>query len=257
MRARVRAARRVQRSTGTGQRVPLRMRGQLRRVPRGLHVHRRASGFHLNSRGQGRETSTRTSKPGSRTYETVETNGLGCHGRSTHERATMKEQWRPIPWLTDHEVSNRGRVRSWRGRGKLKTRPTIRKPQPHNQGHFAIALRRVGDRRVLLVPIHRLVLEAFVGPASDGMVCRHLNGNGEDNRLSNLRWGTHRENAQDAIRLGETTAGERHWNAKLTRHQVNAIRRSKKRGIDLAIRYGVSQQTICMVRRGHSWKSKP
>jgi predicted DNA-binding protein (UPF0251 family) len=50
--------------------------------------------------------------------------------------------------------------------------------------------------------VHALILEAFVGPRQVGFVCRHLNGNQTDNRLSNLSWGTATENAQDRIRHG-------------------------------------------------------
>jgi hypothetical protein len=34
------------------------------------------------------------------------------------------------------------------------------------------------------------------------MVCRHLDGNPINNRLENLRWGTHKENKADAIKHG-------------------------------------------------------
>jgi hypothetical protein len=45
--------------------------------------------------------------------------------------------------------------------------------------------------------IHRLVLEAFVGPRPEDMECRHLDGNPTNNRLDNLAWGYHWENMED------------------------------------------------------------
>ena len=53
----------------------------------------------------------------------------------------------------------------------------------------------IGGKRV-----HRMVLEAFVGPCPEGMQCRHLNDVKNDNRLNNLAWGTRKENSADAIR---------------------------------------------------------
>ena len=49
--------------------------------------------------------------------------------------------------------------------------------------------------------IHRLVLETF-GPVSpEGKtLCRHLNDVPTDNRIENLAWGDHRDNALDYIR---------------------------------------------------------
>ena len=55
------------------------------------------------------------------------------------------------------------------------------------------------------VYVHRLVLEAFVGPMPAGGVTRHLNGIKADNRLENLTYGTHSENAADTLRLGMNT----------------------------------------------------
>jgi hypothetical protein len=70
-------------------------------------------------------------------------------------------------------------------------------PTPQYWGHIAVRVGRIGYRFV-----HRLVLEAFVGPCPEGMECRHLDGDPANNRLENLRWGTHRENAADQVRHG-------------------------------------------------------
>jgi hypothetical protein len=50
--------------------------------------------------------------------------------------------------------------------------------------------------------VHHLVLETFISPRSEGLECRHLNGNPADNRLQNLSWGTHSENELDKVKHG-------------------------------------------------------
>ena len=71
---------------------------------------------------------------------------------------------------------------------------------PHCAGYIQINLRdrdRGGPRLG-----HHLVLEAFVGPQPDGMETRHLNNVRNDNRLSNLLWGTSSENNYDIVKAG-------------------------------------------------------
>jgi hypothetical protein len=50
--------------------------------------------------------------------------------------------------------------------------------------------------------IHRLVLEAFVGPCPEGKECCHKNDIADDNNLVNLYWGTRSENIADAFKNG-------------------------------------------------------
>lgn len=78
--------------------------------------------------------------------------------------------------------------------------------------------------------IHRLVLEAFVGPCPRGHEACHNNGNPADNRLENLRWGTREDNLRDIVRHGTRRKGDSHGRAKLTAKDVYAIRTLRDRG---------------------------
>jgi hypothetical protein len=74
--------------------------------------------------------------------------------------------------------------------------------------------------------VHRLVLEAFVGPCPPGMECCHgpNRGRGRDS-LPNLRWGTQQSNETDRRGHGHIRRGERHGLAKATAAAVRDIRR--------------------------------
>ena len=54
----------------------------------------------------------------------------------------------------------------------------------------------VGGRDMPIARVHRLVLETFVGP-SNGMEVRHIDGNPLNNVVSNLAWGTRKEQIAD------------------------------------------------------------
>lgn len=118
----------------------------------------------------------------------------------------MTEQWRPVVgWEGLYEVSDRGSVRSldrsvgqWYG-GVRSVRGRLLSPVT-NKDHCVVGLCRNGMQTN--VKVHRLVLEAFVGPAPSGLVCCHNNGDGTDNRLENLRWDTLSANSKDAVRHG-------------------------------------------------------
>lgn len=130
------------------------------------------------------------------------------------------EIWKPVVGCDRYSVSNLGRVRGPRRMLRLCI---------NTQGYVYIGLFvKPGCPKVGRV--HRLVLEAFVGPCPEGMECRHLNGDRADNRLVNLAWGTQADNMADRDRHGTTLDGCRHANAKLTAADVRAIRARAAKG---------------------------
>ncbi len=105
--------------------------------------------------------------------------------------------------------------------------------------------------------VHRLVLEAFVGPCPEGLECRHIDGNAKNNRLFNLKWGTKKENGEDRVTHETSNRGEAHGLAKLTAEKVRLIRRElvdRKESYDaIAKRHGVSRKAITRIRDGICW----
>jgi hypothetical protein len=89
------------------------------------------------------------------------------------------------------------------------------------------------------------------------MECRHLDGDPTNARPGNLCWGTHKENAADAIRHGRTRRGSGHGRAKLSEADVRKILAAARNGEGsrrLAKRYGVCRTAIKNILRGLNWK---
>src|SRR6187551_3600251 len=118
--------------------------------------------------------------------------------------ADMAERWKVIPGEYEgrYMVSNEGRVLSLLTDKILK--PTVTKDGYHR---FILTAEHSVQRTHLA---HSLVLRTFVGPCPPKMEGLHGNGDGLDNRLTNLRYGTRRENIMDGIAHGT------HFNASKT-----------------------------------------
>lgn len=166
------------------------------------------------------------------------------------------ERWEWVPGFPGYRVSDLGRVQSWLLGGntsRQREEPILKKPTLNTlrDNYYAVVLRRGGKSYTRFV--HRLVLEAFDRPRREGEHCRHLDGNSQNNRLDNLRWGTPAENHLDARRHGTATIGEKNAQAKLTQKQVDKIRArlaAGERGMDIAAELHVSQATISRIKHG-------
>ena len=99
-----------------------------------------------------------------------------------------RELWAKVVGFPSYEISNKGRLKS--------TYRKIMKPSKDRDGYLHTSLKKKN------VFIHRLVLEAFVSPCPKGMICRHLDGNPTNNNVSNLKWGTYKENHEDRVKHG-------------------------------------------------------
>lgn len=101
---------------------------------------------------------------------------------------SSEERWLPVVGNPGYEVSDLGRVRSWKKYGG----PAPRILRLNAYDGYPVATMSRSQRRV-----HRLVLDAFVGTRPDGMVSRHIDGDRSNNALSNLTYGTPSENMRD------------------------------------------------------------
>lgn len=102
----------------------------------------------------------------------------------------MKELWRDVvDYEGEYMVSNKGRVMSL----KSEDKPAILKTFLSEGGYPRINLMKDGDLKQVFV--HRLVVQSFIGEIEDGLIVNHIDGNKENNNMSNLEIVTQSENA--------------------------------------------------------------
>lgn len=158
----------------------------------------------------------------------------------------MTEIWKVIPSCPNYEASSLGNIRN-------KKTQHVTKQYISNHGYCLVCLS--SNNKSMRKKVHRLVLEAFVGPptAPFGL---HNNGTRTDNRIENLRWGTGQENMDDAKKHGTTARGNNIKNAILTPEKVLKIRILSKQGYSaerISKVIDAAPNTIRSVVRGKTW----
>lgn len=119
----------------------------------------------------------------------------------------------------------------------------------YSSGHRYVSL--FLDGKCVNKAIHRLLLETFVGPCPEGMECRHLDDDPNNNNLDNLCWGTRKQNIADRRRHGTAPPA-----TKLTEAKVRRIRKLLSQGhtqVEVAAMFGVTQTNISCIVRGKTW----
>jgi hypothetical protein len=98
------------------------------------------------------------------------------------------ETWKPIPGFQGYEVSDFGRVRSWKkpGTKELRNEP-IFLYGASRRGKVKFCLSASGARSHSNRSLANLIYSAFVAPVAPGNVVIHINEDTHDCRISNLR----------------------------------------------------------------------
>ncbi|MGE0652015.1 MAG: NUMOD4 motif-containing HNH endonuclease [Alphaproteobacteria bacterium] len=179
------------------------------------------------------------------------------------------ERWKVVEGFPDYEISDLGRLRTWRRKSRVWRSPrSARRDEPivtpgsaTAGGYRAFILRRPGETKPHRRLAHRLVAFAFLGPPPSAAHTdvAHSDGNPSNNRVSNLRWATHRDNQMDMRRHGTMMDGEKCITAKLTAEQVRAIRQrvaADGRGSQRRIseETGLSPAQICRIVKNTRWR---
>lgn len=169
------------------------------------------------------------------------------------------ETWKAIPgYEGKYEVSDQGRVRSLRYVNatvdKPRETPLILKGARHSHGYPMVGLYKDAKQRQDVV--HRLVLEAFVGPCPEGHECAHLDGDPSNPALENLAWVTRQENMDHMLQHGTRRFGSKHHGSKLTEETAALAKELLKTHSQqkVADMLEVSRGAISAIAQGRTWK---
>lgn len=173
----------------------------------------------------------------------------------------MKEEWRYIPgYGLRYQVSSTGKVRQetrmvfYGDHRSYRLEPArIKKQTVHNNKYWKVTI--TDENKISKqFTVHRLMAWAFLGPQEKGIEVRHINGDGFDNRLENICYGTKSDNMRDAIIHRTFSMSEWHPCAKLTKKQVKKIKESKEHYKDVAKKYDIHPFTVHKIRRNKARK---
>ena len=167
----------------------------------------------------------------------------------------MDEKWRIIPEYADYEVSDMGKVRSWKNVDFINPDPLILKEHREKNGYSRVVLRKDSKNHTTLVG--HIVLLAFRGLRPMGFQMSHLDGNRANNKLDNLIWESRVDNERRKIKHGTKLFGEKHPSHKLNARQVVRIKKLLQIGISepkIANKFHVSRGCISHISIGDNWR---
>lgn len=169
------------------------------------------------------------------------------------------ELWKDVCGYDDYyQASSLGRVRSKDRvvvkfsavcnkvvRQKYKGRELSLKPNAGGYIYVHISIDKAKEN----LHVGRAVLLAFCGKPLDNQECCHNDGNPSNNKIENLRWGTHLENNRDRIKHGTYKRGTAHHFSKFDNDLICSIK-NKSISKDEALGAGVSNTHYYRILKG-------
>lgn len=165
-------------------------------------------------------------------------------------------EYRDVPGFPGYQIGSDGTL--WKtNKGERKQLQGSVEHTPYNVKYRAFFLYRSGKQATIRA--HKLVAMAFFGECPKGHEIRHIDGDGLNNRLTNLAYGTRSENMRDRDTHGTMIRGEKHCFSKVSDLQVEEIRRLHAAGMSnqsLAQMFGISKSHVAAIIN-RIWRRKP
>ncbi len=170
----------------------------------------------------------------------------------------MRTRWQPILHTRGrYEISDTGFVRRTTGGPGWKSGRLLSLFRRADYLHVNLSL---GNRtRRKRCRVHRLVLEAFIGPCPKSHEANHLNGIKSDNRIENLEWVTRSENTLHAVRVLKRpwSSGPRNSQAKVVDWVLlKELRDSGMTQAQAATVLEISREVVNRFENGRHWSQR-
>lgn len=115
------------------------------------------------------------------------------------------EIWKDIKNRSGYQVSNCGEVRSFMNNRHGQCNQSHLLKQTCNKNGYPTVSLGSGNKKL----VSRLVAEAFIPNPDNLPLVRHMDDNPKNNHVSNLRWGTQKDNMQDCVQHGRLVGDTR------------------------------------------------
>lgn len=155
------------------------------------------------------------------------------------------EIWKEIPGWKMYMVSSHGNIKNT-NTGHVLTH-TLRK------GYHGVTL--YDKERYKIIRVHALMIRVFENNFDASLVAAHLDGNKNNNHISNIKLVTQKENIRHKKLHGTMAIGEKNYNTRFTPEQVLEIKEliknkktNKLSNKKIANMYGVRRSLPCLQR---------
>ena len=123
--------------------------------------------------------------------------------RKAKNQGGYNMEWRTITEASNYEVSTNGQVRN-------RTTKKILKGRLSKNGYLQVSIKIDATQKFCNGYIHRLVALHFIQNPNNKREVNHIDGNKENNTLSNLEWVTSSENQKHRHLIGNKKTSNRH-----------------------------------------------
>lgn len=161
------------------------------------------------------------------------------------------EIWKEIPeYKGNYLVSNYSRVKSLIGR-----KPIILKKGIASGKYKVVLVNKKGKR--VTESCGRLCARVFIRPPKENEVLKYLDNNQKNDHVSNLRWISRKECANNALKKQNySNKGESNGMSKLNRLKVEEIRAMKATGVPnktISNEFRISMANVTAIIQRRTW----